>query len=318
MRRGNRTEQLARFDRPRRSREETMNKGNLYASDSKRWRAVKERDEHADGHFYYVVRTTGVYSKPSCVARSARRENILFFSTAEEARAAGYRPCRRCRPDEPDLHEHYASAVTKACRVIDESVEPPSLDELARTVGFSRFHFHRVFKGLTGITPHAYLSAIRACRVRRELSRTATVSDAIYGSGFNSNGHFYAASTEILGMTPTSFRAGGRGQVLRVALGESSLGRVLVAVADKGVCAVFVGEDRDALRRRLGRLFPAAKVVDPDPSLEPVVTEALDRAEPPPLGRALLPSEVQRVVLRQRMRQALRDALEVAVPCRAS
>ncbi|MGH3795679.1 MAG: bifunctional transcriptional activator/DNA repair enzyme AdaA [Pseudonocardiaceae bacterium] len=286
-----------------------------YVSDDQRWRAVQERDEQADGHFYYVVRTTGVYSRPSCVARSARRENILFFPTVDEARAAGYRPCRRCRPEEPDLHEHYAAAITKACRVIDESAQPPSLDELARAVGLSRFHLHRVFKGFTGVTPHAYLSAGRARRVRRELSRAATVSDAIYSSGFNSNGHFYAASTEILGMTPTSFRSGGRGAMIRFVVGECSLGPVLVAVADKGVCAVLLGED--GLQRRLAELFPAADLAEPDPSFVELVTEALHRAEPPALGRTLLPPDVLGVALRQRVRHLLRDVSAVTAARRA-
>ncbi|MGH3873070.1 MAG: bifunctional transcriptional activator/DNA repair enzyme AdaA [Pseudonocardiaceae bacterium] len=284
-----------------------MGERKAYASDDQRWRAVQERDEQADGHFYSVVRTTGVYSRPSCVARPARRENVLFFSTVEQARAAGYRPCRRCRPDEPDLREHYASTVTKACRVIDESAEPPSLDELARTVGFSRFHFHRMFKALTGVTPHAYLSAGRACRVRRELSRAETVSDAIYSSGFNSNGHFYAASSEILGMTPTSFRSGGHGAMIRFVVGKCSLGPVLVAIADKGVCAVLLGKDRHALPRQLAELFPAADFVDPDSSLIELVTETLRRAEPPVLGRTSLPADVLGVALQQRVRQALRD-----------
>jgi AraC family transcriptional regulator of adaptative response/methylated-DNA-[protein]-cysteine methyltransferase len=283
----------------------------LYASDDQRWRAVQERDMQADGHFYYIVRTTGVYSRPSCVAKSARRENIFFFLTVGEARAAGYRPCRRCRPDEPDLNEHYARAVTKACRVIDESADPPSLDKLARAVGFSRFHFHRMFKAFTGITPHAYLSAGRACRVRFELSRAETVSDAIYNSGFNSSGHFYAASSQILGMTPTSFRSGGRGTVISVVVGECSLGPVLVAVADKGVCAVLLGKDRYVLRRQVSELFPEADFVAPDLSFVALVTETLHRAEPPALGRALLPADVLGLTLRERVRQALRDVPSV-------
>lgn len=289
-----------------------MDGATAYASDDERWRAVQDRDEQADGHFYFAVRTTGVYSKPSCVARSARRENILFFSNVEEIRAAGYRPCRRCRPDEPNLHEQYAFAVTKACRVIDESVEPPSLDELARLVGFSRFHFHRVFKAVTGVTPHAYLAAGRACRVRRELSRAETVSDAIYSSGFNSNGHFYTASSQILGMTPTSFRAGGRGASIRFVVGECSLGPVLVAVADRGVCAVLLGDDRTTLRCQLAELFPQAELIDTDSSFVELVTETLHHAEPPALGRALLPADVLGIALRQRVCQALRDVPAVS------
>jgi AraC family transcriptional regulator of adaptative response/methylated-DNA-[protein]-cysteine methyltransferase len=286
-----------------------MDERAAYASADERWHAVRDRDEYADGQFYYVVRTTGVYSRPSCVARSARRENILFFPTADEARAAGYRPCRRCHPDEPEPHERYALAVIKACRMMDESAQPPSLDELARMVGFSRFHFHRMFKAFTGVTPHTYLAAGRAHRVRRELSRAETVSDAIYSSGFNSNGHFYAASSEILGMTPTSFRRGGRGASIRFVVGTCSLGLVLVAAAGKGVCAVLLGNDRTTLKRQLIELFPEADFVDSDPWFVTLVTEALNRAEPPALGGELLPADVQGVALRQRVRQVLRSLL---------
>ncbi|MGH3670745.1 MAG: bifunctional transcriptional activator/DNA repair enzyme AdaA, partial [Pseudonocardiaceae bacterium] len=199
--------------------------------------------------------------------------------------------------------------ITKACRVIDESAEPPSLDELARAVGFSRFHFHRVFRAFTGVTPHAYLSAGRAHRVRGELSRAVTVSEAIYSSGFNSNGHFYTASSEILGMTPTSFRSGGRGASIRFVEGTCSLGLVLVAAADKGVCAALLGDDRATMRRQLVKFFPEADFVDPDPSFVVLVTEALNRAEPPALGGELLPADVRGVALLQRVRQALRPLL---------
>jgi AraC family transcriptional regulator of adaptative response/methylated-DNA-[protein]-cysteine methyltransferase len=288
-----------------------------FSTDDERWRAVRDRDESADGHFYYVVRTTGVYSRPSCVARSARRENILFFTAIEQARAAGYRPCRRCRPDEPDLTQRYATAVTKACRLIEESAEPPSLDELARRVGFSRFHFHRVFKSFTGVTPHAYLAAGRASKVRLELPRADRVSDAIYSSGFNSNGHFYAASTDILGMTPTAFRSGGRGVSIRFVIKESTLGPVLVAATPKGACAVLIGEDRAALRRELRTMFPRAELIESDPSFAAAVGEVLARAEPPELGRELLPADVRAVALRERVRQALRESLDEAPTPRA-
>src|SRR5215207_224921 len=235
-----------------------------YATDDDRWRAVRDRDEDADGHFVYVVHTTGVFSRPSCVARHARRAIVSFFAAPAQARAAGYRPCRRCRPEEPDLSERHAAAVTKACRLIEQSPSAPSLDELARLAGFSRFHFHRVFKSFTGITPHDYISASRTARVRRELVRAETVADAIYTAGFSSNGHFYAASDDMLGMTPSAFRAGGRGVSMRSVTGESFLGPVLVAAAPKGVSAVLIGGPPTELRRQLVDLFPNATVHDAD------------------------------------------------------
>jgi AraC family transcriptional regulator of adaptative response/methylated-DNA-[protein]-cysteine methyltransferase len=279
-----------------------------YASEEARWHAVQNRDESANGHFYYVVRTTGTYSKPSCVSRSARRENIEFFTTVEQARAAGYRPCGRCRPDEPDLHEIHADAVIAACRIIEESELKPSLHDLAHRVGFSRFHFHRVFKAFTGITPQAYFEAGRAHRLRHELARAESVSDAIYSSGFNSNGHFYGATSDILGMTPTSYRSGGRGASIRFAVADCSIGPVLVAATDKSVCEVLLGDDEVDLRSRVTELFPQADLAEAgaDSPFTAHVTEALGRAELPATGRQLLPGHVQRVVLRQRVTQALR------------
>lgn len=279
-----------------------------YANDNARWAAVASRDERATGHFYVGVRTTGIYSKPSCGARSARRDNVEYFDSVEAARAAGYRPCRRCRPDEPDLTERHAYAVTRACRIIEESVQPPSLSELANAVGFSRFHFHRVFRELTSVTPYAYRAARRAHRVRRELAHAETVSDAIYSSGFNSNGHFYAAATDILGMTPTLFRSGGRGAVIRFAVATCSAGPILVAVADRGVCAVLLGAGSAGLRERLVELFPHATFA-PDDEIARVLGWALQRAEPSAAGRELLPADVRAVALQVRVEELVRAAV---------
>ena len=187
--------------------------------DDERWEAVVRRDRTADGKFYYSVRTTGVYCRPSCAARLARRENVRFHATCADAEQAGFRPCKRCRPNEAPLAERQAATVAAACRAIEEAEQLPSLEELAASAGMSRFHFHRVFKALTGVTPKAYADAHRAQRVRAELARAPTVTDAIYGAGFNSNGRFYGSSTELLGMTPTVFRSGGSGASIRFAVG---------------------------------------------------------------------------------------------------
>lgn len=285
--------------------------GSAYTTDAERWRAVQRRDEAADGTFYYVVRTTGIYSRPSCAARLARRENVEFHSSLDEVRARGYRPCRRCHPDEPVPHRYYADTVARACRLMDGALEPPNLDALARAAGYSRFHFHRMFKSTTGVTPYAYWTATRARRVREELAAARTVSDAIYQAGFNSNGQFYAASSAILGMTPQAFRAGGDGKVIRSAVGASSLGPVLVAAADKGVCAVlFAGQDTAegsepgaGLWPRLAELFPHAEHRVDDAWFAALVRRALARADVSEPGRDLLPPRMLRVCLQERIRQ---------------
>lgn len=274
--------------------------------DDERWRAVAQRDRRADGTFYYAERTTEFYNRPSCVVCPAQRELVLTFATVPEAEAAGFRPCRRCRPDQPTLHERHVQAVVRACRVIDGTQETPSLDDLAGAAGFSRFHFHRVFKAMTGLTPRSYIAACRSQRMRAELSQADNVTDAIYNAGFKSNGRFYATSPEILGMMPASFRSGGAGMRICHHVAQCSMGSVLVAAADRGVCAVLLGEDTSTLMRRLRDWFPNAQLSAAGQAFTELVNVTLSRAEPPLAGRAL-PHDVRAAVLCQRIRAALRD-----------
>src|SRR5215472_13011577 len=247
------------------------------ANDDARWRAVERRDSAAD--FVYSVRTTGVYCRPSCAARRPRRENVAFHLTCADAERAGFRPCRRCRPNEATLPERHAAAVADACRLIEAAEEMPSLDALAQAAGLSRFHFHRVFKAATGVTPKAYADARRGRRVRAELARRDTVTEAIYGAGFNSNGRFYAAASDLLGMTPKQFRGGGPGQAIRFAVGECSLGAILVAATDKGVCAIEFGDDPDRLVRGLQDRFPKARLTGGDPKFDELVAKVVGFVE---------------------------------------
>ncbi|MFJ9020860.1 bifunctional transcriptional activator/DNA repair enzyme AdaA [Streptomyces sp. NPDC102259] len=283
----------------------------MYESDEQRWRAVRERDEAADGRFYYVVKTTGIYSRPSCAARLARRENVEFHASLDELHTRGYRPCRRCRPGERQRNRQHADTVARACLLMDAAVDPPNLDDLAQSAGYSRFHFHRMFKSLTGLTPHTYWTAVRARRVREMLIRARTVADAIYQAGFSTNGQFYAVSSAILGMTPQEFRAGGAGVEIRSAVGVTDAGPVLVAVAGKGVCAVIEGPE-GATRARLAELFPDARHRADDRWLVERVARELARPAAPHPGAFLLPSEVRRVCRHERIRQSLRTQLHPA------
>ena len=188
-----------------------------------RWAEVAARNAAADGKFYYAVKTTGVYCRPSCTARPARPENTVFYGTREEAEKAGFRPCKRCQPDQPSRVEQYAVKVTQACRIIEDSEIALSLEDLAKQVGISTYHFHRIFKQTTGLTPRQYAGAQRERRVRYELRRASAVTDAIFDAGYNSNSRFYERSNEILGMTPSNYRSGGAGIEIRFAVGECSL-----------------------------------------------------------------------------------------------
>ncbi len=277
-----------------------------FFSDDDRWAAVLRRDRNADGHFFYAVRTTGVYCRPSCAARRPQRANVRFYTASEAAARAGFRPCKRCLPNKPSLAEQHAAAVARACRLLDEASDPPSLDALADAAGMSRFHFHRVFKAVTGVTPRGYLAAGRARRVREELSRSSTVTEAIYDAGFNSNGCFYATSSEVLGMTPKDFRAGGNGASIRFAVGECSLGSILVAASDKGVCAIEFGDDPDVLVRGLQDRFPSARLIGGDRQFEQLVATVVGFVEAPALGLDL-PLDIRGTAFQQRVWQALRE-----------
>ena len=277
-----------------------------FTSNDARWEAVVRRDRAADGSFYYSVRTTGVYCRPSCAARLPLRRNVAFHATRAEAERAGFRACKRCKPDAEGLAAQHAERIAQACRLIDEAEVTPGLDELARSAGMSRFHFHRVFKNVTGLTPRAYAAARRARRVRQALPRSDTVTDAIYDAGFNSNGRFYAASTDVLGMTPTSFRSGGAGESIRFAVGECSLGSILVASTGKGICAITLGNDPDALAKDLQDRFPKAVLIGGDAQFERLVARVVGFVEAPGLGLDL-PLDVRGTAFQQRVWQALRE-----------
>ena len=273
-----------------------------------RWQAVVHRDRHADGVFYFSVRTTGVFCRPSCAARLPLRNNVAFHATPAEAEAAGFRPCKRCKPTEPPLSERHAQAVARACRAIEAAETPPSLDDLARQAGFSPYHFHRIFKAIAGVTPKAYADMHRGQRVRENLGRAETVTEAIYDAGFNSGGRFYAHSDQMLGMTPTRFRRGGERTTIRFAVGQSSLGAVLVAATEKGVCAILLGDDPDALARSLQDRFPRAHLIGADARFEAVVAKDVGLVERPNVGFDL-PLDIRGTAFQQRVWAALRGTL---------
>ncbi len=277
-----------------------------FTSDDDRWSAVVRRDPVADGEFFYSVRSTGVYCRPSCAARLPRRGNVSFHRSTVDAERAGFRPCKRCRPNEAPLAARRAADVAKACRLIEESESLPTLEALASSVGMSRFHFHRVFKAVTGVTPQAYAAAHRAERVRSELRHSVTVTDAIYGAGFNSNGRFYATASKVLGMTPTDFRAGGSGASIRFAIGECSLGSILVAATEKGLCAILLGDDPNGLARDLQDRFPNATLTGGDAEFDAWVAKVVGFVETPRLGLDL-PLDVRGTAFQQRVWRALSE-----------
>lgn len=276
-----------------------------FSDDESRWRTVVERNPNADGFFVYSVKTTGVYCRPHCSARLANRENVTFHDSPEQARRAGFRPCKRCRPDCASILDQQHAAVTRACRLIEEAETPPSLADLSAAVDMSPHHFHRVFKAIAGVTPKAYADGHRARRARDELAGGASVTEAMYNAGFNSNGRFYATSTGQLGMTPSAFRDGGAGASIRFAVGECSLGSILVAASDKGVCAIFLGDDPNALARDLQDRFPEAHLTGGDDAFDRWVAQVVGLVEDPAAGLAL-PLDIRGTAFQIRVWEALR------------
>ena len=273
-------------------------------SDS-RWASVVSRDPQADGRFFYSVRTTGVYCRPSCPARPARPENVAFHATVSDAEQAGFRPCKRCRPDQLSLAALQAARVTELCRFIESAEWPLTLEELARLAGMSAYHLHRVFKAATGLTPKGYAGAHRARRMRQGLVTSATVTDAIYDAGYNSGGRFYEQADQLLGMTPTCYRTGGTGAEICFAIGDCSLGCILVARSDRGVCAILMGDEPDALARDLQDRFPKARLIGDDVGFEQLIARVVGFVEAPRLGLDL-PLDVRGTAFQQRVWDALR------------
>ncbi len=274
-----------------------------------RWAAVLARDKALDGQFVYAVRTTGVYCRPSCPSRTARRENVVFFDTPLLARAAGFRACKRCEPDAAGSAHRQSQAVLAACRALENSASGIALAALARSAGLSAYHFHRVFKSVTGLTPKAYFKAVQARRVQANLPDSASVTDAIYAAGFNSAGRFYESKAAVLGMPPLAYRRGGTGLTVSYTVEACSLGTVIVAATAQGVCAIEMGDSGSELVERLRRRFPNALLAPADARLRQWVAAVLSYIEHP-RGLLDLPLDVQGTVFQRQVWDALR-----AVPC---
>lgn len=270
-----------------------------------RWAAVVARDARADGTFYYSVKTSGVYCRPLCAAKRARPEHVRFHTSCEEAEQAGFRPCKRCKPGGRTSAERRTALIAQACRLIEAEDHAPALGDLARRLGVSSYYFHRLFKAATGLTPRAYALARRDRRVRDELLHGGSVTHAIFAAGYNSNGRFYERADAALGMTPTAYRTGGDKVNIHFAIGDCSLGAVLVAQSDRGVCAILIGDDPETLARDLQDRFPRANLIGGDAGFEQTIAQVIGFIEAPRLGLDL-PLDIRGTLFQQRVWQALR------------
>lgn len=269
-----------------------------------RWAAVLARNAAADDDFVYAVRTTGVYCRPSSASRRPRPENVEFFATAADAEVAGYRPSRHSAADRTAVAEQHAAVIADACQYIQAAETIPRLSELAERAGMSPFHFHRVFKATTGLTPRGYANSHRAQQVRRYLDGATSITNSIYDAGFNSNSRFYETSNQRLGMRPRQYQTGGANTNIRFAVGECALGAILVATSDKGVCAILLGDDPNALAQDLQDQFPRANLIGGDAAFEDLVAKVVGFVEAPGIGLHL-PLDVRGTAFQERVWQAL-------------
>ena len=288
------------------TRTKTRKTASVSVAGDPRWERIIARDKTADGQLWYSVSTTGIYCRPSCPSRIPNPGNVQLHDSLDSAKATGFRPCKRCNPDGASIAAQNAAMVAKACRIIEESEEEPLLEELAKAIGRSPTYFHRVFKATTGLTPKDYAAGHRAKRVRQELASAHTVTEAIYDAGFNSSGRFYEKSTDMLGMTPSQYRAGGTDEEIRFAVGQTSLGAILVASTRKGVAAILLGDNPDELVRDLQDRFPKAHLIGADREYEALIASVVGFIETP--GNSLtLPLDVRGTAFQQRVWQALQN-----------
>jgi AraC family transcriptional regulator, regulatory protein of adaptative response / methylated-DNA-[protein]-cysteine methyltransferase len=271
-----------------------------------RWEGVLRKDATLDGQYFFAVKTTGIYCRPSCPSRTPKRANVVFYDTAQSARDAGFRACLRCAPDGLSKRQQQTQAILQACRIIEAQQERISLQDLAGKVGLSPHHFHRIFKDVTGVTPHDYFKARQISQIGESLKTTSSVTEAIYDAGFSSSGRFYENTNAMLGMTPKTYKAGGAGELIRSAVRQCALGLVLVAATDRGICTIEFGDDEQELTARLIKRFPHSTVLPSDAQFDAWLAKLLAHIHLPQSALDL-PLDVRGTVFQQQVWKALQD-----------
>ncbi|MGI9257988.1 MAG: bifunctional DNA-binding transcriptional regulator/O6-methylguanine-DNA methyltransferase Ada [Gammaproteobacteria bacterium] len=278
----------------------------IQLSDDQRWKAVRSRDVSLDGAFVYAVRTTGVFCRPSCPSRLSKRDNTEFFSSPAAALASGYRECKRCRPAEQAEHNHRAGTIRDACAMIEAAEDTPTAKELASDLGLSVSHLRREFKRLTGVTMREFAAGKRVERLQKALRQGRAVSDAIYEAGYGSGSRVYESARRTLGMTPAQYRDGGPGISISFTTAPSSLGLILVAATERGVCCIEFGEDSESLVDSLSNRFPAAHIERDESGLEEWLATVVRFIATPHAGLSL-PLDIQGTAFQRRVWKALQS-----------
>lgn len=280
-------------------------KGESFSADDDRWQAVVRRDRAAAGDFLYGVRTTGVFCRPGCASRLPRRENVEFFDSCAAAAQAGYRPCRRCRPDDVSPDERLAEIVVRACRRIETAEKAPTLAELALEAGLSPWHFQRIFRERVGLTPKHYARSHQLGRLREGLRTERSVTEATYAAGFGSSSRVHERARERLAMTPSAYRKGAAGMTIRYGVAACDLGRVGMAVTEQGICAIELGDETEAVVERLRASFPKARLEEAGAEFADLLERVVALVEAP-ASPVELPLDIRGTAFQERVWEALR------------
>jgi AraC family transcriptional regulator, regulatory protein of adaptative response / methylated-DNA-[protein]-cysteine methyltransferase len=279
---------------------------NEYATDEQCWQALLERDTRADGSFIYAVVTTGIFCLPSCASRRPNRANVRIFADSREARRAGFRPCQRCRPESARANDLQTERITRACRFIGAAEEMPALGALAEAAGLSHGHFQRLFKKLVGLTPGQYAESLRQQRFRRRLTEQRPVTEALYAAGYGSSSRAYEAGGASLGMSPSSYRKGAEGIGIDYAVAPCTLGWVLVAATERGLCSIALADSPEALPGKLREEFPKASLAEAGAEFSATVAAVVSLIETPAAGHQLS-LDIRGTAFQKRVWNALRQ-----------
>ncbi len=277
-----------------------------YDSNNSRWHAVVNRDQAADGCFYYGVKTTGIFCRPSCSSRLPNQENVEFFISCADAQSAGYRPCMRCNPTGNSKDEEIEQKIISACRSIEQSHTSLKLDNLAEGAGLSPYHFHRLFKKIVGVTPKQYASSHRSLRFRESLKSSPSITDAIFNAGYSSSSGVYTKKHDHLAMKPKAYRSGGAGIVITYGITECILGWLIVAATNLGICSIEFGDDRAVLPRQIQNRFPKASLEKAGPGFTHLIEEVVEFICTPH-DSFNIPLDIQGTAFQQRVWNVLRQ-----------
>ncbi|CAN5440618.1 hypothetical protein BH09SUM1_BH09SUM1_24650 [soil metagenome] len=279
----------------------------VFLTDDERWSAVLTKKPDAENAFIYAVETTGVFCRPTCASRTPLRKNVRFFDDVDAAERAGFRACLRCCPKEDSADAKAVRIVVRCCRALEEDDEDFSLAEFAAGEGLSESRLTKIFRELVGVTPNGFAKALRRDRLQTALQSGASVSDAVYQSGFNSSSRYYEKSNELLGMTGGKYRKGGADETINFATAPSSIGKILVAMTARGVCAIKIGDDVRELAEDLRIRFPQAREIKPDAAFSAVFKQVVALADGPATANAAIPLDIRGTAFQQQVWKALQD-----------